>query len=255
MRLTEPQRLLVTFALDFFQNALAVMMALRVLRVRIRPLFVCFASLLGAFAALASGFADLSRGMNALLWLPIALAMMCAATGCERGWLRAIRRAFVLLACEGFLGGVVLALYGATGSLMAAHGLSAAASGAVFVSAWRAQSAAGDVRRVRVICCIGGREIAFDAIIDSGNSLRDYLTHKPVIVAGWGMYEQLEPTGMRMRPIFADTAGGRQMMQLTMPEHTMIVLDCGQKRVEAALAFSPALCADVPALLPASLLE
>lgn len=255
MGLTEFRWLLFSLALDFCQNALAIMMALRILRVRIRLHFVCFAAFFGALAAFTAGIAGLSRRMRVLLWLPVALGMMRAAAGRPGGIRQALGRAAALLACEGFLGGVVLALYGATGSLAAAHALSAAVSGAVFVSAWRAGRAAGDVRRVRVICLVSGRKLDFDAIIDSGNSLRDYLTHRPVIVAGWPVYEQLGRAGVRSRPIFADTAGGRQMMQLVIPTQTTLILERGETEAEAALAFSPALCGDVPALVPASLLE
>ena len=50
-------------------------------------------------------------------------------------------------------------------------------------------------------------------MVDSGNCLRDYLTHRPVIVMpqarGYRLFG-LENTPLR--PIFADTAGGRQMM-------------------------------------------
>ena len=90
----------------------------------------------------------------------------------------------------------------------------------------------------------------------SGNCLRDYLTHRPVIVMpqarGYRLFG-LENTPLR--PIFADTAGGRQMMLCLTPEAT--ILDNGQTKraVEALLALSPGLGGNAPALLPASLLE
>ena len=101
----------------------------------------------------------------------------------------------------------------------------------------------------------GGRTAAFTAMVDSGNCLRDYLTHRPVIVMpqarGYRLFG-LENTPLR--PIFADTAGGRQMLCLT-PEAT--ILDNGQTKraVEALLALSPGLGGNAPALLPVSLLE
>ena len=36
--------------------------------------------------------------------------------------------------------------------------------------------------RLRIRCAFRGREITLHAIADSGNTLRDYLTHKPVVV-------------------------------------------------------------------------
>ncbi len=228
-------------------------MALRVLRVRIRPVFVFFAALVGAFAALAAKVARLSRGAEALLWLPIALFMMRVAAGREGRLRRVIGRAAALLACEGFLGGVVLALYGATGSLLAAHVLSIGCAGAVFVSARRSAAAYGDVHRVRVTCRMGERTLSFDAIVDSGNSLRDYLTHRPVIVAAAAEKSRLGDA--RTRLIFADTAGGRQMMQLIIPDSVEIAIGRRTRQARAALAFSPAMGKDMPALVPASLLE
>ena len=108
--------------------------------------------------------------------------------------------------------------------------------------------------RVRMTC--GGRTAAFTAMVDSGNCLRDYLTHRPVIVMpqarGYRLFG-LENTPLR--PIFADTAGGRQMMLCLTPEAT--ILDNGQTKraVEALLALSPGLGGNAPALLPVSLLE
>ena len=253
MRLPVFARTYMVFALDVLQNTLAAAMALRVLRVRIRPVFAFFAALAGAIAALAAKVARLSRGAEALMWLPVALFMMRIAAGRAGRLRRAIGRAAVLLACEGFLGGVVLALYGATGSLPAAHVLSIGCAGAVFVSARRSAAAYGGVQRVRVTCRIGERTLGFDAIMDSGNSLRDYLTHRPVIVAAAA--EKSRMGDVRTRLIFADTAGGRQMMQLFIPDSVEIAMEGERIQVLAALAFSPAMRADAPALVPASLLE
>lgn len=253
MRLSSVCQAGMRFALDALQNMLAAAMALCVLRVRIRPLFVFFAAVFGAFAALAANIAGLSRDAGMMLWLPIAMGMMRIAAGREARVRRAFGRAAVLLACEGFLGGVVLALWGATGSLAAAHALSAGGAGAVFVSARRSAAAAGDVRRVHVTCRVAGKECWFDAIADSGNSLRDYLTHRPVIVAGMQVYARME--NVRTRLIFADTAGGRQMMQLVIPDGVTLVIGRERRQVAAALAFSPGMRGDMPALVPASLLK
>lgn len=235
--------------IDIFQNTVALLMALRVLRVRIRPFRIVFAAIFGAAAAFSARIICLSRIQGMLAWLPVAACMMRIAAGAP--W----RGAAVLLACEGFLGGVVLALAGATGSLPLAHALSAAAAGAVFVNTMRAGRAARDTHRVRIRCMIGGREYAFDAIIDSGNSLRDYLSHRPVIVASMDALGRGEMEGLRTRPIFADTAGGRQMMQMILPEQTTIEDNKTCLRVEAALAFSPGLRKGAPALVPSALLD
>ncbi|MFR5786253.1 MAG: hypothetical protein ACLUHE_03325 [Christensenellales bacterium] len=84
---------------------------------------------------------------------------------------------------------------------------------------------------------------AFTAVVDSGNCLRDYLTHRPVIVMpqarGYRLFG-LENTPLR--PIFADTAGGRQMMLCLTPEaNHPLTTDETERAVEALLALSPGL--------------
>lgn len=244
-------RLLTVLMLDLLHNALALMMALCVLNSRIRADSIFFAAFSGAAAAFFASIVHFSRIGSMLLWLPVAVMMMRLAAGREEGIIRDFRRAAVLLACEGFLGGIVLALYGATGSLPAAHLISAAFGAAVFVGAMKEKEAALD-RRVRIICRFAGKSVAFDAVVDTGNTLCDYLTKRPVIVAGRRQLGIVRAMGIPMRLIAADTAGGRQLMQMAMPEET--ILETGGSRfcVEAALAFSPALGNE--ALLPASLL-
>ncbi|MFR5794441.1 MAG: sigma-E processing peptidase SpoIIGA [Christensenellales bacterium] len=182
---------------------------------------------------------------DALLWLPIAMGMMAAACG------RAVRpRAAGLLLGAGLLGGTVQALSGAAalnnGLLAHAALLLSAATVRAPDAARDARSGADDMQK---------RTAAFTAMVDSGNCLRDYLTHRPVIVMpqarGYRLFG-LENTPLR--PIFADTAGGRQMMLCLTPEAT--ILDNGQTKraVEALLALSPGL-GERPALLPVSLLE
>lgn len=236
-------------AIDMFQNTLALLMAIRVLRVRIRPFRVGFAAIFGAAAAFSARSICLSRIGGMMAWIPVAACMMHIASGMP--W----RGAAVLLACEGFLGGVVLALAGATGSLLLAHVLSAAVAGAIFVNTMRQGRVARSTHRVRVECVIGGRAYAFDAIVDSGNSLCDYLSQRPIIVAGMDVLGRGQIETIRTRLIFADTAGGRQMMRMIMPERTTIEDHKACLRVEAGLAFSPGLGKGAPALVPSTLME
>ena len=187
--------------------------------------------------------------------LPLAFSMMRIAAGAVKGFYGALRRTMTLLACAGFLGGVVLALEGALGSLMAAHAVSSVFAGAVFVGCLQAARAAQDTQRARVCCEIAGKAFEFEAIVDSGNSLRDYLTHRPVIVAGSDaeVMKAIEEANTRL--IFADTAGGKAMMRMVVPKETIIRTGNKQRHVRAALAFSPGMKAGMPALVPSALLE
>ena len=241
------------FAADMLHNTLMLMMALRILRVRIRPFRIVFAAFFGAAAAFACFLAGESR-LSALAAAPLGAAMMRMAAG-RSGSIRAMfRRCCVLLACAGYIGGMVLALAGATGSLAAAHVAGGALCAAVFVIVLRTGRASGDVRCVRVIFTAAGTTLSVEAIVDSGNSLRDYLTHRPVIVAGEALMKKLPAGRACFRPIFADTAGGRQMMRLIMPEETALCYRGKRVPVDAALAFSPGLGKDAAALVPLSLL-
>ena len=156
----------------------------------------------------------------------------------------------------GLLGGTVQALSGAAGSRTIGLWLGAAAAPFLSAATVRLRRMRQSATHVRVRMTCGGRTAAFTAMVDSGNCLRDYLTHRPVIVMpqarGYRLFG-LENTPLR--PIFADTAGGRQMMLCLTPEAT--ILDNGQTKraVEALLALSPGLGGNAPALLPVSLLE
>ena len=117
--------------------------------------------------------------------------------------------------------------------------------------------AAATFNTVRVRMTYKKRTARFSAVVDSGNCLRDYLTHRPVIVipqARGNRLFGLEDTPLR--PIFADTAGGRQMMFCLTPEtnHPLTTVEI-EWAVEAMLALSPGLGGNAPALLPASLLN
>lgn len=240
----------VTVAADTLANALCLCMVLRMMDRHVRPLRVA------AGAALGAGLACVSRRLglrSALLWLPVALLM--ARTACGRG--RTLRGALLLLAGEGLLGGTVLALRGATGSLAAAWGIGAAAEAVMMLSLVRTRRAAQDVTRARFLCMVHGRTASFDAIIDSGNGLRDYLTHRPVVVLPDAAARARLRLGgdARLRPILADTAGGRQMMGCLTPERAALSVQGTRIPVRCVVALSPGLAPDAPALVPAALLH
>ena len=179
------------------------------------------------------------------------------AGGKVRPWrvLTAALSGALLLSAAGLLGGVVLALDGATGSLMTAYALGGVCTLWIAVSSLKARRASQAVRRVRLVCLYRGKTASFDAMVDSGNTLRDYLTRLPVIVMP-------EAAGRRrfhlgdapLRPIFADTAGGRQMMGVLAPQDISVEADGRRRTVRAVVALSPGMREGAPALVPASLM-
>jgi len=240
------------FLLDTGFDALMLALAVRLGGGRIRPYRVLAGALTGAaLAALARRLA-LGRGQALLLWLPAALTMTAIAWGSMR---QCIRHALLLFCAAGLLGGMVLSLWGATGSLWAAYALGGAAAAAAGWCAVRAGHAVQDVQTARMICAYRGHRAVFEAMIDSGNTLRDYLTHRPVIViAEHAGRKALHIEDTPLRPIFAQTAGGRQRMSVFSPQEIVLEADGMLWRVQAVIALSPQLPADTPALVPASLL-
>ena len=241
--------------MDAALNAVMLLIAARLEEARIRPVRMFLAALLGAACALICRRLALSRGETALLWLPVAFIMQAAAQG-KTALVQPVRHICLLLCAAGLLGGMVLALRGATESLPTAYALGGICMAVMTLSLTRARRAAADVRHVQIICRYRGLNVTFDAMADSGNTLRDYLTHRPVIVMplqkGKKLFHLKNET---LRPIFADTAGGRVMMQLLMPQETIVLLNGQKKNVCAAVALSDALSENAPALVPSSLIQ
>lgn len=244
----------MTMALDLFMDMLALAMALRLegRQLRLGPL--ALGAALGAAGARGISRLPLARAQAVALWLPLAFVMRLAAGG-RAALERPVRGTLVLLSAFGLLGGVISALYGAFGSLGLAYALGLGVAALSAMSAVRARRAAGDVRRLRVALRFRGTEAEFEAIADSGNCLRDYLTHRPVIVLPEAEGRRRLALGdAPLRPIVASTAGGRQMMGCFTPEAATLVTDGGRQRLQAAVALSPGLEGGAPALVPGILL-
>lgn len=236
-------------------NAAMLLMAVHLAGGAVRPWRVLTAALSGALLAQAARGLSLGRGQAAALWLPAAAGMMAIA--CGRSAVRhPVHYGALLLSAAGLLGGVMLALDGATGSLMTAYALGGVCTLWIAVSSLKTRRAAQAVRRVRLVCLYRGETASFDAMVDSGNTLRDYLTRLPVIVMP-------EAAGRRhfrlgdapLRPIFADTAGGRQMMSVLTPQEISVEADGRRRTVRAVVALSPGMREGAPALVPSSLME
>ena len=235
-------------------NAAMLLMAVRLAGGKVRPWRMLTAALSGALLAQAARGLSLDRGQATVLWLPAAAGMMAIA--CGRPVLRhPVRYGALLLSAAGLLGGVVLALDGATGSLMTAYALGGVCTLWIAASSLKTRRAAQAVHRVRLVCLYRGETASFDAIIDSGNTLRDYLTRLPVIVMPEAAGRRRFHLGdVPLRPIFADTAGGRQMMGVLAPQEISVEADGRRRAVRAVLALSPGMREGTPALVPSSLM-
>ena len=236
-------------ALDTLANALCIAMMLRILGRRRKPLRILAAALMGALGAHGLRLLALSRGISALLWLPLAAGISAAVVGRF-----SLRSAGLLLSCEGFLGGTIYALSGALASKEAAWCIGAVYALILSANAAYTRKAAAHMHTVRIRITHGQHVTELEALVDSGNCLRDYLTHRPVIVLPEAAREKLGLCGVPLRPIFADTAGGRTMMDCFTPRSVWVLEDGRATAVSACAAFSPGLPAEAPALVPQSLL-
>ena len=233
-------------------NALMLSLAVRLGGGRCRAARVlCGAAAGAAIARMAGG---LTRMQQMLVWLPAAMLMMRIARG-KRAHRNLFADALVLFCAAGLAGGMVLCFLGATGSIALAYALGGSIAAVIGLCAARTRQTQLSIRRARMTCVYRGKSAVFDAMIDSGNTLRDYLTHLPVIVIPeCAARKTLGLDHAPLRPIFAQTAGGRQRMSILSPQE--IELECHgiNRRVCAMIALSPRMSEDVPALVPAALL-
>ena len=236
---------------ELVMDALTLAVALRLAGRRPRPLRILPGALFGTLCSMAVHALGLSHWQSAALWLPIAAVMMLIAGGDRK---KPLRGALLVMSAAGLLGGLVLALASALGSLPAAYLLAIAC--ALGSAAYASHAGKGAVDKARVLIAFRGKQGVFEALMDSGNGLRDYLSGRPVIVLP-------EEEGRRrlglesaaLRPIVAGTAGGQQMMWCFVPERTVVIVSGRRRRAQAAVALSPGLTDDAPALVPPGLVE
>lgn len=140
------------------------------------PARAAAASVLGGIyggACLIPGF----RFLGNLLWRLVSLGLMgIIAFGLDRSTLRRCVL-FVLLSMA--LGGIALGL--GSGSFRALVGAAVGVAALCFVGF---QGKAGSRRYIPVVLTHGDRQARFLALHDTGNTLRDPLTGRPVLVAG-----------------------------------------------------------------------
>lgn len=137
-------------------------------------------------AALAAGLGGLYGGMCLLpgfsflgntLWRTVSLAVMSMlAFGLQKS---AVRRAVVFILLSMALGGIALGL-GSGNSIS----LIAAAGGILLLCAVGFRGGVGAATYIPVELCYADRKVCITALRDTGNTLRDPVTGRPVLVVG-----------------------------------------------------------------------
>lgn len=234
--------------------ALSLALAVRLSGSRPRLGRILFGGIVGALLSETVRRMTQAQGLRALLGVPIAA--LCMALADRQGMARHPARSLLsALAACGLLGGMMTAAAGATGSRRMGIAAGLAAAVPISASLLRTRGSVSSGPAVLRITA-NGRTMRIPAIIDSGNTLRDYLTRRPVTVlaaepwrARLGFPEEGEAvTGLRM--LFADTAGGRQRMDCFIPDAAVLETQSGRQIIRIAAAFSAGLSENAPALVP-----
>ena len=238
--------------------ALSLALAVRLSGGRPRLGKILFGGLVGALLSETVRRMTQAQGLRALLGVPIAA--LCMVLTDRQGMARHPARSLLsALAACGLLGGMMTAA-GATGSKRMGIAAGLAAAVPVCASLLRPRGGVPSGPAVLKITA-NGRTLRIPAIIDSGNTLRDYLTRRPVIVVAsepWrarlGFPEEGEAvTGLRI--LFADTAGGRQRMDCFIPDAAVLETEQGRQIIRIVAAFSAGLSENAPALVPGCLVK
>lgn len=162
--------------------------------------------------------------------------LLMLKTGLGTGWDRTLLKGWVLLYISGFLMGGVLGFlrqYIRTASLFFAFAI---ASYYVVLGIWNLLRAlAGqEARRCGVILYQGERQYQTQALIDTGNSLRDPFTGKPVSILGPAAAEKLgnwrEAKGLHFIPYHS--VGRKEGVLPAFPLDRMCILKKGPRMVE-----------------------
>lgn len=236
---------------ELLADAMGIALALRLAGRHVRPVRIVAGAAAGTLAAVLTR--GLSHGQAALLWLPTAAAMMALGGGREM-LMRPLRSAMLLFGAMGLLGGTLQALLGATGSLPAAYALAACAVPVMAACLRRARRTGGRSGTLLLRFSYLDKRFSLRGIADSGNTLRDYLTHRPIVVFSMEDGRRMGLSG-RGRLLSADTAGGRQMMLCFTPQTLELSIGGTWRRVSAAVALSPGLRRGSPALIPQALID
>ena len=166
----------VILALNFLVDFLLLMGTNRLCGYPPFPGRAALAAALGGVygcACLLPGFYFLGN----TLWRTVSLALMSViAFGAQKS---AVRRGVVFVLLSMALGGVALGFgSGSVGSLIAA------AFGVFFMCAFGFRSTLGVENYVPVELCYQNKRICLTALRDTGNTLRDPVTGRPVLVVG-----------------------------------------------------------------------
>ncbi len=283
----------VLFFINFFMDGLALLLTGGILHFPRKALRVACAATLGAAYAVADVLFPGHPAVSAAIGIALSVLLVRIAFP-EKNPRRFLSGCLVFYAVSVFLGGAVTVFYsllrrllGAASSLPPTRSdvilTLAGLSGVLVALATRffRRRSVGKTRELSL--AIGGkgseRKIALSALVDSGNLLSDPLSGKPVILLGRAGSRRLFPSGIPtpdaalrtfrggktpldstdgilFRPVFVESATGREMLWAFVPQGLFLSEKTGESPLSAVIALDEHTekFGDCDALLPTSLL-
>lgn len=220
--------------LNISMNALALILASRLVRLRARPGRVILASVLGAaYAVVAWQSAAVLRAVYVLIPVAALMAFLAFGTKIFSAWVATLTGGFVLSGIADFL---------MARQVHPALVVGICAVGTAVVCRLPQGARPGKMCRLRVL----GAEIP--ALIDSGNLLVDGVTGLPVILVSYALVrhvlpENFDPVNLQTLPkgfrlIHVRTVSGSQYMMCFHPRKLAVNTQNDWQAVDAVVAIS-----------------
>lgn len=99
------------------------------------------------------------------------------------------------------------------------------------------------------------KRLELTALVDSGNLLRDPITHLPVIVISRQTASRFLPEAPRLRLISVRTVAGSALMPVFRPDLVRVLLPQGWQTIETVVGLSPDGYSGFQALMPSSVIS
>ena len=174
----------VFFLVNFMMDYIILLLTRMVLKCPVTHGRICLGALTGALLTCLAVVLPIENTFIKFILFHVVVSSVMIQTGLKTGWNRSFLRAYIFLYVSAFLvGGVMEALqvYVRAGSLffalaLAVYYLSRGVWNLLLYMAGRNE------KRCKVHLYMNGQECVVDALVDTGNCLRDTVTGRPVSV-------------------------------------------------------------------------
>lgn len=225
----------VLLAVNYAVNLVLLLVAARFMGAVVGRRRLCSAALLGAAGAMAIFLPPCGYFFQALYKAALTLAMTVAAFGLKP-WRRLAKALFALMVSSFLFAGLMLALQFFWSGVRYHNGIVYFDVSALDLVFWTAVSYAflwlferlflnrtGEKRLCHVTVDLDGKQIAFRALADTGNQLKEPFSGAPVIVCDKTLLERVIPSNPeRIRLIPCSTVIGGTVLEAFHPDRVRI---------------------------------